>query len=292
MKTYTLYPKPYTLLAILSFLIIIFFVSSELLSCETPPPCICCECYNNCQRCNWNTNECTGLSCRTEMCEQCDGWGHCVTCNGDATKMCCIGSGQCYDPNTQACCGINGTGQVYNLNTQQCCGDVRNGYHVCDKNKDCCTNGCCDPAKCEECIDGECKACGGDSSKKCCPDGSCAKPCELEPSETTCTGEMVTCPYGCELFCEHHRKIVYTGNTVYRCKEPGCPGDCQDDEVECSKEYECTSYVYTYSTCVGSLCINIYTLPGHPYDECPSCVTKDPENAIKINKVASKKCRS
>jgi hypothetical protein len=74
-----------------------------------------------------------------------------------------------------ACCGGN---KCYNLSTQFCCKKSINytyNYQVCDKNNEVCcgSSNCCKPADCETCVNGQCKVCGGDTTKQCCNGGSC-----------------------------------------------------------------------------------------------------------------------
>jgi hypothetical protein len=73
--------------------------------------------------------------------------------------------------------------------------------------------------------------------------------------------------------CFDYKRISYTGNKVYRCKEEGCPGDCQDaeEEVVCSIEMLCDIYIIGGPTCILSACIGPIP-PYIPPSACPACM--------------------
>ncbi len=162
-------------------------------------------------------------------------------------------------------------------------------YHLpycCEPNETCCKGDCCDPNKCETCVDGECKVCGGDPNKVCCDDGSCAKPCELDANTATCSGATQPCA-NCFHYCETSFKIVYTGNSVYTCKEPGCPGDCQDaDPVRCYSKIPCkTNGIHDAFCGPGGWC---WAMQGFPTVWCYQCIPTN-EDIEDFNE-PSKKC--
>ncbi len=299
-------------------------------ACPPPPYCPPCHRYDSYEGgCVWNCGSasscCNGSCCNGYCCSSCcSGTGQCCGGGCCASPKWCCDNKKCYDHDAEHCC-YNGTGKTC-PNNKNCCGDNccdpqqcescvegscqsscdseeceecdgNGNCKVCngDLNKTCCNGQCCDSKKCESCIDGSCQICGGDSTKKCCPDGSCVKPCELEDASEVCEGATVSCPGGCNLMCEGHNKIVYTGNKPQTCKEPGCTGDCQDDEeVECSKEYGCIMILLDDLWCVpmlgGPRCIYIEGSGGES-STCPSCVPGVPE-PNKVNRVPSKKCGS
>jgi hypothetical protein len=105
-------------------------------------------------------------------------------------------------------------------------------------------------------VDGVCKVCDGDPNKKCCSDGSCVKPCELEENKAMCTGETLLCPHWCDVSCDDYYKINWTGNAIYSCKEPGCPGDCQDEEKPvCYTKTLCSQQIIVKQMCVLGYCL-------------------------------------
>ncbi len=206
-------------------------------------------------RYNPYTTCCNGNCCGTGLgvCLSCVPGLGCVKCGGDSNKRCC--SGQCYDIRTQQCCyDRSGIGHICEGNFEQktCCGD---GSCI-PAGQECCNGSGCDPAKCETCVNGACEACGGDPTKKCCGDGSCAKPCELAVNEYMCAGETELCPYRCDVSCDSYYKINYTGNSINACREPGCPGDCQDDvRPICYTKTMCGPWALNKMSCYGSMCL-------------------------------------
>ena len=97
----------------------------------------------DCEDCNSTTGGCDSR-CKPELCEECDGAGHCVsTCAPN--ESCCDGT--CYDPATKQCCG-SGDGKTCDVN-QTCCDDT-----CCEPEHACCNGTCCEPGQC--CINGEC----------------------------------------------------------------------------------------------------------------------------------------
>lgn len=166
---------------------------------------------------------CNGNCCNPNNCETCVG-SQCLPCGGRPYEACC--GGQCYD-----------------TRTQKCCTSLFGNEHICNINKTCCLTGiCCDP------------------DKICCNNATCAKSCELKEDPGKCSGETVMCPLHCgALICEEEYQINWTGNKVYNCSEPGCPGDCQDVEVICQKKTRCRNNMIGGQACYFGMC-NV--LPG------------------------------
>jgi hypothetical protein len=228
------------------------FSMPVLACCEGNPPgeCYTCQdgvwvpygnCWGGCDNCYSCVNcwcSCTSDCCGEWMCSTCQ---TCINCKCEcrSTSPCCEDSDcpMCYKcgPDCECYCASS------------CCFDL-----MCLQNCNACVN-CecqyqCDPDKCETCVgwpDGECKVCEGDTSKKCCPDHTCAKPCELS------YGDIATCATShdedhecalCELtgICTGWKKREYTGNVLYTCVEPGCEGECVEDPVHCYTQYKCT----------------------------------------------------
>jgi hypothetical protein len=173
-----------------------------------------------------------------------------------AGEHCCTGSCFCC-PDGQTCCPrSDGTKNCCDPNLCQSCVDSQCKECGGDPNKTCCNGSCCDHTQCQDCnaTTHACEVCGGDPNKKCC-DGSCTKKCELEGNTTQCTGETQMCP-GCNVYCEDYYKINWTGNSIYSCKEPGCPGDCQDaPEVVCYRKTQCNQMIVGKSECWFGTCM-------------------------------------
>jgi len=216
-----------------------------------------------------------GNCCSTDNCVSCVD-GACVVCGGDPNQFCCV------TEDGDICCNKG----------QRCCTFYYAGYdlylpYCCNSDQPCCNGHCCDPNDCETCVDGYCQVCGGDPNKICCDNGSCVKPCELEAVVGQCDKKTVQCPE-CGSWCSDYYKIVYTGNTVYRCKEPGCPGDCQDTEVHCYTRTRCDIYNKDWLHCIVKCVFIPYT-----YGLCPDCeagYSSDPNYQPQKFYVPSKKC--
>jgi len=242
-------------------------VAGGCLKCGGEPNKACCggQCYDSsiCWACVGGVRVST---CDTSQCESCVD-GSCQACGGDPNQECCNGS--CCDANECKTC-IDG----------QC-------ISSCAPNETCCNGHCCDPNNCEECVDGECKVCGGDTNKTCCDDGSCVKKCELEKNEATCTGPTQQCP-ACGDVCADNYKIVWTGNPVYSCSEPGCPGDCQDaPKMVCAIKTQCSSNLLDGMDCI--LLTTCFINPIIPGAICIQCLDNGSLPAEEI-KMPSKKC--
>jgi hypothetical protein len=134
------------------------------------------------------------------------------------------------------------------------------------------------PSSCANCLSG--------ASVDCC-DG----PCELEENTAACTGETSPCPY-CDYDCGGYYKIVWTGNSFHSCKEPGCPGDCQDDTtVHCYTRIRCqTNLVYRHlcidGSCFCICCVDPWCPPG---SACPQCIPNI-EDSEEMPAPYNKKC--
>jgi len=281
--------------------------SELLLSCP-PPPCPPCYSGLNC------TTFCHGLvgdaCCQNECCMGvcCGVNNECcrsrICCNGKccpygrccANKCCyngpyCCGETCCQRP--EYCCN----GRCCNA-AEPCCGDT-----VCCAADKCCGRTCCDRNKEEECCDeltcyrpdipweeqcchdGQGTICP--KNTECCLDGTCATECELQEDTATCSGETQRCPT-CGYVCEEHYTITYTGNSIYSCMEPGCPGDCQDDdEVICSIITRCQQYMIADQYCDHYFTKDCLPAPGTSgCARCQKSTSFEPQEV----KVPSKKC--
>lgn len=255
-------------------------------------------CYNPC-------NNCVSCSCEWD----CSPTQYCCTDSGDycceSSETCCEGSccinvccnGICCGLSWEICC--NGTccdiGNCCNDETccapgGDCCTDADDAYccyagltccqgNCCDPfDEICCEGDCCDKDLCEECVDGECKVCGGDPDLKCCfpPWRSCNNRCELELTGACATSNNEDCPSCYPGDCSATTTKVYTGNDVYSCKYHGCPGDCvSDDDVLCYTEYKCKNWFSpNEEQCLWHPIMQYYMCfprEGHPEWRCDMC---------------------
>jgi hypothetical protein len=102
----------------------------------------------------------------------------------------------------------------------------------------------CHPELCEECVNNECKVCGGDTNKKCCG-GECKDKCKIIDGED-CDPFFIdnpcstTCVIGPDDgLCGFASMTEWSGITEKICNPEGCPGDCHHDTDWCSKTYAC-----------------------------------------------------
>jgi hypothetical protein len=235
--------------------------------------------------------------------------GECKGCDDPTSDSCCFKStgGKCYNAAIQGCCN----GQLYDWKARQCCDD---GLHewLCDSNKECCGGECCDtancmacdwltgeecvqvcdmvpcmkcdgqgycvpcdPAKCESCVDGQCKVCGGDTNQKCCKGLAaswCVEKCKEEVVDTTTCSKANEDGYKCDgcgsqinpPTCGTYRE--YTGLEIKTCHD-GCFWD-QDSSWEiCYQEKQCSlSMAQQNSMCMECngkhVCIPIIGMGG------------------------------
>lgn len=183
-------------------------------------PLLCCN-----GTCYYPVVDCKYCATDNTLKSNCDPNGHCCGYGG----YCC--------PNGQECCGTEGA-----------CADPKK----CQK----CVNGevrgKCDSYLCEDCNNGFCEICGGDTNMKCCSPvwpGVCREKCKLVDGESCimdakigCTG---TCVYGGS--CSIDSQKVYSGVTEKTCNPKGCMGDCSEDTTWCYKTYNCvpsTTYIW------------------------------------------------
>jgi len=108
-------------------------------------------------------------------------------------------------------------------------------------NKNQCCQNCCDPNKCEKCIEGQCQVCGGDPDEVCC-DGVCTPKCEDEILDSiNCHGTSYDCWRSCDAVgCEPISTTTVYENIDRKTCQGGCPGECPDwSSVLCYTEYDC-----------------------------------------------------
>ncbi len=219
---------------------------------------------------------------------------------------CCHGSccdkSQCYhcspitkeceykcDPNTQFCCIAKDDSQCCNAG-QQCCTYYYAGYdkyvpYCCNSDQDCCNWLCCDPNKCETCVDGSCLPCGGDTNKICCSDANSPYCCDpnheccngtcCEPNEFCCNGNCcpdhkccvdgvcIRCCCGpmwettvlIECSCSDHTcSGIRKKEWHWHCAEGGIYGDDCPDGTECVQTGWNVCYKYITYPCKEGAC--------------------------------------
>ncbi len=210
---------------------------------------LCQECVNGqCQVCSGDLYKecCNGACCNLLDCKICFE-GNCISyCDQENCEECNDGHCRvCGNREYEACCG----GQCYDIRTHKCCTDSGSPY-ICENEKICCNGSCCNPLdckicfegncisdcdeeNCEECVNGECKVCGGDPTK-CCLNGECKKCCNVV-SKGYCEAEENNADCGCAspaIFenCTHNKKKWTIGQQNVCFSE--CGGlPCSDEEV-------------------------------------------------------------
>lgn len=320
---------------IIVMLILLFLFRLNMLvyaCCEGDPPgnpsCYKCEdgrwVLADYAQCGANS-DCTGQchsGCSNCLCQidpsKCSGCKRCMTfsgsCQDDDTK--CSGcqicqNGVCVDWDLN-CSGCQSCEAGVCLDDKDKCSGCQNCVNASCVDDDvycygcqACQNGACvdDNSKCntahcnEICAGGFCIVCGGDTSLKCCPDGTCVKPCELEPTGhcDTSLSDDYKCP-GCDApgLCPNNTTRVYTGNDNYSCLELGCAEDCVwDDDVHCYTTYDCAVFIiYDSQYCFAWIpnnwrCVARY--PENPGLKCHSC-HRDPDDPGEPGMIISRKC--
>jgi len=248
-------------------------------------------CYDNPAGCPGDCEDCIDGSCVDEDiycgtgCQTCQN-GTCVDNNDKCDGCLKCENDECV-PDDSKCSGC-----------QKCITSGTTGVCVDDNTK-------CNADNCETCVNSVCKVCGGDLTKKCCPDQSCVKPCELSPPITsTCDTshnedyECRGCQYG-TFACSTFTQREYTGNNHYTCAEPGCDGDCVDEDVHCYTEYQCEMWIIIhFADCIHNpISKKYHCITCDPITDetcsmervCLSC-HKDPDDQGTEHKVTSKKC--
>ena len=196
----------------------------------------CHTCWPFLGKCNDDNSKCPG------ECDYCEN-GECVDLDGLCTgcERCNAGTCEDYDDKCFGCKSCENTECVLdNDNCPGCQKCIEPGSCEDDNSQ-------CNAANCETCINAECKKCGGDLNKVCCPDEMCYDECQNTPPTGHCDtsyNEDYKC-IGCRPWpsegpsCEGYTTKVYTGNVNHGCTG-GCPGDCElKPNVHCYTEYKC-----------------------------------------------------
>ena len=181
----------------------------------------CKDCNWAGKGCNWHCTGCTSTYSSPQDCETCDGHGGYWVCDGNENQLCC--NGTCYDRRTQGCCG----GAIYNRATQKCCSGITVNFdYICDINGICCSSHCCDPKKCESCLDDLlCIVCNNDPTLKCYNGHCCCAPNGCGP----CSGFPVVSnnPTGCA-----DTSFLGPCNA-----HDDCYGTCGSDKTTCDENF-------------------------------------------------------
>jgi hypothetical protein len=269
----------------------------------------CQWCVNgSCQKCGGNQHQfcCNGGCCDETLCQECVDGGcwecgrrpceHCVNgqceshCNAAECQRCVDGScrgcdpiseaccsngitGQCFDPWSQVCCN----GQVYTWPEHKCCKDGTNEW-VCDSDKECCNGNCCDPAKCESCVDGQCKVCGGDPSMHCengqcvcnnCYDIDAVPSSVVPPSCPDCSGFLSGCE-GTQMVVNGYDQWQSATSSGF-CKNPTTT-DIVGFYFQCQEDWSVTKLL----SCAGqaTICVNLCknAKDKFGYAACAACL--------------------
>jgi len=196
----------------------------------------CCngQCCNPLQ-CKSCVNGVCKSNCDPNLCQVCDGQGHCIVCNGNMSK-CCM-NGQCKNRCGSSCCGDD----------QYCCGEQA----CCAADEVCCyyldtLEHYCSPPCRDEVIDTT----------------SCS---ENNEDDYKCTGcQQITAPT-----CGTYRD--YTGLQIKACYD-GCPQfDWSTSYDDCYREKRCFPMLHSNSVCVEcegeEFCAGILDI-GPPGGDC------------------------
>jgi len=123
-----------------------------------------------------------------------------------------------------------------------CKGECHGGCYLCtcaDDDSKCASDECCDGTCCEE-------------GKICCPDGSCALPCEqkeLHNCMASAINSICTECYMLPWYCDDTTRAIVSGNHSIDCWN-GCPGDCHPvDKIHCYTIYKCANDVDYLALC-------------------------------------------
>jgi hypothetical protein len=171
----------------------------------------------------------------------------------------CTMASACLCPPCPPCYSFSGYPNCqcsWNCGSGHCCSSPYPG-HCCASGVNCCGGGCCDTSYCEsQCINDECKQCGGSTTKQCCDGKGC-----YEPTEKHC------CNFGTGKICNNDQSCCKGKNGEACCDNPTegcCEGQCYDSVTKGC----CDGTIYDLETqkccgdrvclkdkdCCGSIC--------------------------------------
>jgi len=271
------------------FVIVLLCFSKVATACPHPPCNPCYEWDGETEQCVWDCSSgqtcCGGTTC-CDIVNCCNG-----SCCGSFQD--CCGGECCYPWN---CCG----GQCCDVG---CCEDSDCGPPGCWDCVNCSCEYQCDPAKCETCVDGSCKVCGGDPDQSCCtsdPPPFCMPKCTQTETANCNQIEETPCPECFDILwykCPQHETTIPLDAPIYYCSG-GCPGDpgdpfnppdCDWEEIDCSKKYECMSLADLMADCKFDNHVGRRRCVA--YAGCPTCYECEPNlDTLVIGWTLSKRC--